>query len=119
MTAKENPVDALLAPPVECASRPGSRLRYSPVGEFLHGRCRYRLARFVFQGPPGGHPIRLGLFAAIHGDEPEGAVALRDFLLQRDDEPARAQGYELHAYPVCNPTGLEDNSLAADWLNIS
>ena len=111
MTARENPVDALLAPLVERASRPGSRLRYSPVGEFHHGACHYRLARFVFQGPPGGgNPIRLGLFAAIHGDEPEGAVALRDFLLQLDDEPARAQGYELYAYPVCNPTGLEDNT---------
>ena len=107
--ATENPVDALLAPLVERASRVGSRLRYAPVGEFHHGSCRYRLARFVFLGPPGGgHPIRLGLFGAIHGDEPEGAMALRDFLLRLDDEPMLAQGYELYAYPVCNPSGLED-----------
>lgn len=86
-------------------------MRYSPVGEFHHGNCRYQLPRFVFQGPPGGGSfIRLGLFAAIHGDEPEGATALRDFLIQLDDEPALAQGYELYAYPVCNPSGLEDKT---------
>ena len=109
--ASENPVDRLLAPLIERAMRAGSRLRYAPVGPFQHGNCQYRLARFVFQGPPGGgHPIRLGLFGAIHGDEPEGAMALRDFLLQLDDEPSLAQGYELYAYPVCNPSGLEDGT---------
>lgn len=109
--SQQNPVDALLAPLIERTGRPGSRLHYSPVGEFHHGSCRYRLPRFVFRGPSGGGGvIRLGLFAAIHGDEPEGAAALRDFLLRLDDEPALAQGYELYAYPVCNPSGLEDNT---------
>ncbi len=79
------------------------------MGEFYHGARQYRLPRFVFRGPPGGHdPIRLGLFAAIHGDEPEGALALRDFLAALDDDPLLAQGYELYAYPVCNPSGFED-----------
>ncbi len=109
--ARGNPVDALLAPLIERVARPGSRLHYSPVGEFHHGACRYRLPRFVLRGPPGGGgTIRLGLFAAIHGDEPEGAIALRDFLLQLDDEPVLAKGYELYVYPVCNPSGLEDNT---------
>ena len=108
---QENPIDALLKPLIERAARPDSRLRYSPVGEFHHGTCRYRLPRFVFQGPPGGGSvIRIGLFAAIHGDEPEGATALRDFLLQLDDDSAQARGYELYAYPVCNPSGFEDNT---------
>ncbi len=106
-----NVVDLLLAPLVEQASRAGSPLRSSPVGRFQHGGCCYRLPRFVFRGPPGGGAtIRLGLFAAVHGDEPEGAVALRDFLLQLVAEPALAQGYELYAYPVCNPSGLEDRT---------
>ena len=110
-TRRENPVDALLAPLVERAGRPGSRLHYSPVGNFHHGSCRYRLPRFIFQGlPGGGNPIRLGLFATVHGDEPEGALALRDFLLALADDPAPAQGYELYAYPVCNPSGLEDGT---------
>ena len=111
---RDNAVDHLLAPLVEEASRAGSRLRYSPVGDFHHGTCRYRLPRFVFQGPPGGGAtIRLGLFAAIHGDEPEGAAALRDFLLGLVREPGLAQGYEIYAYPVCNPSGLEDNTRAS------
>ncbi len=107
----ENALTRTLAPLVEQARRDGSRLRDAPVGEFHHGACRYDLPRFVFRGPPGGHdPIRLGLFAAIHGDEPEGTFALRDFLLALDDDPALAQGYELYAYPVCNPSGFEDQT---------
>lgn len=111
MTAQESPADALLKPLIERARRPGSRLHHTSLGDFSHGSRRYHLPRFVFLGPPGGGPtIRLGFFAAIHGDEPEGAQALCDFLLQLDAEPALAQGYELYAYPVCNPTGLEDNT---------
>ena len=105
------PIGQLLAPLADRARDPGSALRYSPVGEFHHGNCRYRLPRFVFRGAPGGgDPIRLGLFAAIHGDEPETALALRDFLLTLDAEPSRAEGYELYAYPVCNPSGFEDRT---------
>ena len=108
---RDNVVDRLLAPLVEHASQAESRLRYSAVGEFHHGTCRYQLPRFVFRGPPsGGSTIRLGIFAAIHGDEPEGAVALRDFLLGLAHEPHLAQGYEIYAYPVCNPSGFEDNT---------
>ncbi len=111
LPARDNAVDRLLAPLVAHASRPNSRLRYSPVGDFHHGSCRYRLPRFVFQGPPGGGAtIRLGLFAALHGDEPEGAAALRDFLLRLVQEPYRALGYEVYAYPVCNPSGFEDGT---------
>ena len=108
---RDNAVDRLLAPLVEHAGQANSRLRYSPVGDFHHGSCRYRLPRFIFQGPPsGGSTIRLALFAAIHGDEPEGAVALRDFLLQLTREPQLAEGYEIYAYPVCNPSGFEDGT---------
>lgn len=107
----EPTIAQLLDPLLERERLGHSRLSYSPVGEFHHGTCQYRLPRFVFRGPPGGHdPIRLGIFAAIHGDEPEGAIALRDFLLALDDNPALAQGYELYAYPVCNPSGFEDRT---------
>ena len=71
--ASANSIDVLLAPLIERTRRAGSRLSCSPLGEFHHGRCLYRLPRFAFRGPPGGgSPIRLGIFAAIHGDEPEG-----------------------------------------------
>ncbi len=35
---------------------------------------------------------------------------MRDFLLALDDHPTLAQGYEVYAYPVCNPSGFEDNT---------
>ena len=50
----------------------------------------------------------LGIFAAIHGDEPEGALALREFLYELTTWPVLALGYEIYAYPVCNPSGYED-----------
>lgn len=101
----------LLSPLSDLASRAGSFLRESPVGEFHSGQCLYRLPRFIFRGPHGGsEPIRLGLFAAIHGDEPEGALALVDFLKNLVAFPDLARGYELYVYPVCNPTGFEDGT---------
>jgi hypothetical protein len=37
----------------------------------------YELPRYVFLGPGGGDDlIRIGLFAGVHGDEPEGVPAL-------------------------------------------
>ncbi len=104
-------VETLFAPLRERSARAGSLLRESTVGEFRHGAGRHRLTRWTLHGPAGGGaPIRLGLFGAIHGDEPEGAAALRDLLLRLDDDPQLAQGYQLHVYPVCNPSGYEDGT---------
>lgn len=104
-------MERLLAPLHARTRASGSLLHYAPVGAFHHGTQRYELPQFLFCGPAGGgNPIRLGLFAAIHGDEPETAAALRDFLLALDDRPELAQGYELRAYPVCNPSGFEDGT---------
>ena len=54
--------------------------------------------------------IRLGLFAGIHGDEPEGVHALIQFLSLLERKPELATGYCLFVYPVCNPTGFEDRT---------
>lgn len=111
MSIAKNLIDELLAPLLARAGAADSRLHYSPVGDFHHGACRYQIPRFVFHGPAGGgNAIRLGLFAAIHGDEPETAAALCDFLLALEADPRLAEGYELYAYPVCNPSGLEDHT---------
>jgi len=78
---------------------------------FLSGGQVYSLARYVFLGPKGGNdPIRIGLFAGIHGDEPEGVYALVQFLTLLDLNPELAAGYCLFVYPVCNPTGFEDRT---------
>ncbi len=58
-------------------------------------------------GPAGGgDTMRLGIFAAFHGDEPDGAVALVEFLQELERAPQIARGYHIYAYPVCNPAGF-------------
>ena len=69
----------------------------------------YELPRYLFVGPRGGDtPIRVGIFAGIHGDEPEGVYALIQFIKLLEAKPDLAAGYYLSIYPVCNPTGFED-----------
>jgi hypothetical protein len=83
------------------------------AGGFVHGTADYEIARFRFVGPAAGHePIRLGIFAGVHGDEPAGCHALVRFLTALAAEPGRAAGYDLTVYPVVNPTGFEDRTRA-------
>jgi protein MpaA len=78
---------------------------------FEIGGKSYELPRYLFVGPKGGGvPIRIGLFAAIHGDEAEGAHALVQFVKLLEARPELALGYCLSIYPVCNPTGFEDST---------
>jgi hypothetical protein len=76
----------------------------------VEGEC-YVLPHYLFIGPKSGDaPIRIGIFAAIHGDEPEGAYAAVRFLHFLETYAELAAGYCLTIYPVCNPTGFEDNT---------
>ncbi len=71
----------------------------------------YDLPRYLFVGPRGGDtPIRIGIFAGIHGDEPEGSHALVQFIKLLEAKPELAAGYYLSFYPICNPTGFEDST---------
>jgi predicted deacylase len=71
----------------------------------------YELPRYLFLGPKGGgETLRIGVFAGIHGDEPEGVHALIRFLTLLDSDPDLAKGYCVFAYPLCNPTGFEDRT---------
>jgi protein MpaA len=71
----------------------------------------YVLPRYLFVGPRGGDtPIRIGIFAGIHGDEPEGVHALVQFVKLLEARPELATGYYLSIYPVCNSTGFEDGT---------
>jgi len=75
-----------------------------------HGQ-QYGIPRFLWSGPAGGgDTFRLGLFATLNGDEPEGALALTRLISALEAEPELAQGYALSLYPLCNPTGFEDNT---------
>ncbi len=77
---------------------------------FAVGGEKYSLPRLTFQGPNSSDPIRISLFAAIHGDEPAGALAAVGFLLELVRDPQLAENFLLQIYPVCNPTGFEDNT---------
>jgi hypothetical protein len=71
----------------------------------------YSLPRYLFIGPRGGdEPIRIGIFATLGGDEPEGAHALVRFLRILEANAEAATGYCLFIYPVCNPAGFEDGT---------
>jgi murein peptide amidase A len=97
-------VEPLFALAAEC-----THLTAAVAGEFTCDGRPYALHRFRFAGPDAGHePIRLGVFAGVHGDEPAGCAALVEFLAVLAAEPARAAGYDLFVYPVVNPTGCED-----------
>ena len=77
----------------------------------LIGIRTHDLPRYLFLGPKGGgDTLRIGVFAGIHGDEPEGVHALIRFLSLLDSEPGLAKDYCIFAYPVCNPTGFEDRT---------
>jgi hypothetical protein len=78
------------------------------VGEFEVGGKLFHIPRFIFMGPKGGgDTVRLGIFAAIHGNEPEGTQAIVALLQDLDKHPSTAKGYHIYAYPICNPAGFE------------
>jgi hypothetical protein len=89
-------------------SLPG--IQCEALGSFSIGDAAYSLPRFVFRGPNSADPICIGLFSAIHGDEPAGALAAAAFLRQLSDDPLIAENFHLSVYPICNPTGFEDNT---------
>ena len=103
-------LDTVLAPLDALAARSPNLIR-KPLGDFECGGARYALPRYVYLGPKGGgDALCIGIFAAIHGDEPEGALALARFVAAVEASPDIAKGYALYLYPVCNPTGFEDGT---------
>ena len=103
-------LDRVVAP-LDAFAGNSSRLLSGSLGQFESVGQPYRLPRYVYLGPKGGgDTIRIGVFAAIHGDEPAGALALARFVSALEKTPEIAQGYALFLYPVCNPTGFEDQT---------
>ncbi len=86
-------------------------LESGSLGGFLAGDGGYEIHRFTLRGEADGNEtVRLGLFATIHGDEPQGAGALLELARLSRREPGLFRGYELQLYPLCNPTGYEDGT---------
>lgn len=102
---------ALLAPFHQLANS-SKFVRTYHYGSFELSENRYSLPVFIFTGPKTGSsdPIYLGIFATLHGDETEGASSLIEFFTELTHHPELAAGYEIRAYPLCNPTGYEDDT---------
>jgi hypothetical protein len=108
--ARRRSIADLLAPLDQIAAQ-SHNLVVNHDAHFETGGETYTLPRYLFVGPKGGDtPIRVGIFAGIHGDEPEGVRAAVQFLKLLETKPELATGYYLSVYPVCNPTGYEDNT---------
>ena len=104
------PVADWLAPLDRLAATTASLIA-KPVGGFELGGEHYEVPRYIFVGNRSSDtPIRVGIFAGIHGDEPEGVRALVQFAQWLESSPEPAAGYCLYLYPVCNPTGVEDRT---------
>jgi protein MpaA len=100
-------LDRILSPLEDLAGRSQHLLR-TPSKD---GASKPLLPRYLYLGERGGGDvIRLGIFAAIHGDEPEGALAVNRLVTLLERDPEIARGYALFLYPVCNPTGFDDGT---------
>ena len=109
-TVRRRSLAELLAPLDQLASD-SPNLVVNHDARFEVGGESYVLPRYLFVGPKGGDtPIRLGIFAGVHGDEPEGCHAVVQFIKLLEAKPELAAGYYLSFYPVCNPTGFEDKT---------
>jgi hypothetical protein len=127
MTIADNPYETIaklpltrrrsladLLAPLEQIAAHSPNLVSNHDARFEVGGENYELPRYLFVGPKGGDtPIRVGIFAGIHGDEPEGTHSLVQFIKLLEAKPELAAGYYLSLYPVCNPTGFEDGTRRA------
>lgn len=103
-------LESVTGPLATIASR-SSSLIACPPGRFDLAGQSHDLPRYLFLGPAGGaEPVRIGIFAGLHGDEPASAFALLRFVQLLEEKPQLARGYCLFLYPVCNPTGFADNT---------
>jgi hypothetical protein len=100
----------LLAPLEEIAAHSPNLVVNHDARFEVNGEA-YELPRYLFVGPRGGDtPIRIGIFAGVHGDEPEGVHALVQLIKLLESKPELAAGYYLSFYPICNPSGFEDGT---------
>ncbi len=102
---ERKPLDRILSPLDDVASRSQHLLR-PHFGR--NGAGEPPIPRYVYLGERGGGDvIRLGIFGAIHGDEPEGTLAISRLVHMLERDPEIGKGYALFLYPVCNPSGFE------------
>jgi murein peptide amidase A len=96
---------------VERALPSSSNLLLDRQVSAVFGSATHFLPRYIFAGPKGGdEPLKIGFFAGIHGDEPEGVHALVRFIMFLEEHPKMAAGYCLFFYPICSPSAFEQGT---------
>lgn len=101
----------LISGPLSEIARQSSSLVACEPGRFELAGQNHQLPRYLFLGPQGGaEPLRIGIFAGLHGDEPAASFGLLRLVRLLEASPEIARGYCLFLYPVCNPTGFADNT---------
>src|SRR5258708_7280954 len=101
-------IAGLLAP-LEQIARTSPNLVANHDARFEVDGESYALPRYLFVGPRGGDtPIRIGIFAGIHGDETDGIHTIVQFIQLLEAHPELATGYYHLFYPVCNSTRFGD-----------
>lgn len=63
------------------------------------------ISKLVHRPLRSGHGIKIGIFAGIHGDEEAGTLATHELSHWAAENPEELHDYELHFFPICNPTG--------------
>ena len=107
-TAPAQPLMHKLMAPLDRLSAKSTSLIVNYKASFETNGQTYILPRFLYLGPRGGdESTRIGLFAGLRGNEPEGTHALVRFLEILEENPASATGYCLFIYPICNPVEFE------------
>jgi protein MpaA len=105
-----NSIRRLLLPLFQQVAASSYCWRAESVGFWRTPEGRYWMPRLVFSRPGEEPTIKLAIFAGIHGDEPAGVHALCDLVRALETVPSLARQYEIHLYPLCNPTGYEDGT---------
>jgi 8-oxo-dGTP pyrophosphatase MutT (NUDIX family) len=100
--------ELVLRPFQQCAA--AGKLQLTEIGESVVGGKRYPLLRVEAGSPAPGRDSVL-LTAGIHGDEPAGVLALRDFLTEK--AAGYLSRYHFLAYPCINPYGFEHDQRAS------
>lgn len=96
----------VLAPLVQAIR--SAQLECRSLGEVAAANERWPIPALVQRGDSSGaaEPLRLAVFAGIHGDEPAGAAAIVRLFHHTVASPDLVRGIELFCYPVCNPVGF-------------
>lgn len=68
------------------------------------------IPKIVSKPLKAGYGMKFGIFAGLHGDEQAGTLAVHELVRWAAEQPEELHDYELHFYPVCNPTGCSLNT---------